>query len=192
VELARRGFRVTGVDFNPEYVASAQETAGLAKVQARFVVSDMRDFASSEGFDAAFCYFGSFGYFSDEDNHRFVRAIAANLRRGGRFLIEGHIAETLLPTYRERDWFWAGSPDTGVRVLEERHWDLETSRVEGTWTTIDDDVRSASTSIRIYAYRELRDLLHSAGFASVSVLDGKTGQRFQLGSPRALVVAQTP
>jgi O-methyltransferase involved in polyketide biosynthesis len=146
----------------------------------------------AEGFDAAFCYFGSFGYFSDEENHRFLRAIAANLRRGGRFLIEGHIAETLLPIHRERDWFWVGPPATGVRVLEERHWNLETGRVEGTWTTIDDDVRSASTSIRIYSYRELRDLLHRSGFASVSVLDGNTGQGFQLGSRRVLVVAQTP
>jgi cyclopropane fatty-acyl-phospholipid synthase-like methyltransferase len=49
VELARRGFQVTGVDFNPEYVASAQEAAGLARVHARFVVCDMRDFASRRG-----------------------------------------------------------------------------------------------------------------------------------------------
>jgi hypothetical protein len=37
----------------------------------------MREFTAAESFDAAYCYFGSFGYFSDEDDARFTRAVAA-------------------------------------------------------------------------------------------------------------------
>lgn len=193
IELARRGFRLTGVDFNPDFVAAAQANAITASVQPEFFVSDMRSFTSSDDFDAAFCYFGSFGYFSEDDDSKFVRAIATSLRAGGRFLIEGHLLETLLPIHRERDWFWAGLVGVGARVLEERSWNIETSRIETTWTTIDEaGVQSSSTSIRVYSYRELRDLLREAGFTSVNIFDGKTGQPFRLGSTRALVVAQTP
>jgi SAM-dependent methyltransferase len=193
VELARRGFHLTGVDFNPDFIATARAHAAAAEVRPNFLVSDMRAFTSSEKFDAAFCYFGSFGYFTGDGDRTFVHAVATTLRSGGRFLIEGHLLETLLPIYRERDWFWAGSTGGSTRVLEERSWDIETGRMEATWTTIDErGVQSSSTSVRIYAYRELRDLLHEAGFGSVKLLDGKTGQAFRLGATRALVVAENP
>jgi len=191
IELARRGFEVTGVDFNPDFIAAAEANAIAAQAQPRFFVSDMRAFTSADKFDAAFCYFGSFGYFTEDDDRAFVRAIATNLCPGGRFLIEGHLLETLLPIHRERDWFWTGSVGDSARVLEERSWNVETGRIETTWTTLDEaGVESSSTSIRIYGYRELRDLLHEAGFASVQLLDGKTGQAFRLGATRAIVVAR--
>src|SRR5215831_10440131 len=67
VELARRGFALTGIDFNPAHVEQARAAASAANVAVRFEVADMRDFVASDRFDAAFCYFGSFGYFSDAD-----------------------------------------------------------------------------------------------------------------------------
>lgn len=191
IELARRGFRMTGAELKPEYITLARASADATGVDVRFLINDMREFVSSDRFDAAFCYFGSFGYFSEADNLRFVRAVSAALEPGGRFLIEGHIAETLLPIYREKDWFWAGSLDNRVRVLEERSWNVETSRVDSTWTIVHESgARSAETSIRIYTYRELRALLEAADFVNVDVRDGKTGQPFHVGVPRALLVAE--
>jgi SAM-dependent methyltransferase len=191
VELSRRGFNMTGIDFKAEYVADARALAADAGVQAAFVVGDMREFASPYPFDAAFCYFGSFGYFTEDDDRKFAAAVMRALRPGGRFLIETHIMETWLPVFRERDWFWAGAEDARVRVTEERSWDATTGRVQVTWTLIDDSgSKSHVTSIRIYGYRELQSLLISAGFASVQLLDGKSGHAFRMGSPRAIVLAE--
>ncbi|HEX3596183.1 MAG TPA: class I SAM-dependent methyltransferase [Polyangiaceae bacterium] len=193
VELARRGYRLTGADFNEDHVSRARDAARVANVSVDFVVGDMRDYTTEARFDGAFCYFGSFGYFDDADDERFARRVAQVLRPGGRFLIEGHIAETLLPMLRERDWYWAGGEDAKLRVLEERALKLETSRIDVTWTIVDDGgAHSSAVSIRLYTYRELRDLLRRAGFASVDVFDGKTGQAFELGARRALVVARAP
>jgi len=190
VELAKRGYRLTGVDLRPEYVAQAEAAAAEARVEARFAVGDMRELASEQKHDAAFCYFGSFGYFNDSENLRFARAVVRALAPTGRFLIEGHIAETLLPVFRERDWFWAGSERERVRVLEERTWDLDSGRVESTWTLAGDAGLSAlRISIRVYTYRELKALLESAGFSRVRALDGKTGEPFAMGAARAIVVA---
>jgi SAM-dependent methyltransferase len=191
VELARRGFEMTGVDFNSEYLNIARASAAHANVSPRFLTCDMREFASSEQFDAAFCYFGSFGYFLEEDDEKFARAVAQSLRSEGKFLIEGHLAETLLPIFRERDWVWLGPPDRGVRLIQDRTWNVESGRVENNWTIIDvDGTQSSETSMRIYTYRELKRLLQRAGFSSVSLLDGRTGQAFRLGANRALVVAE--
>jgi len=191
IELARRGFRVTGVDFKAQYIELARSRAAHAAGAPRFVVADMRDFVSTDVFDAAFCYFGSFGYFWGEDDLRFVRAVHGALKPGGRFVVEGHIAETLLPVYRERDWFWADPPQNSRQVLEERAWNVESSRVEATWTIIDDDgTQTATTSIRIYSFRELQALLELGGFANVIGRDGKTGGPLRVGSPRALIIAE--
>jgi SAM-dependent methyltransferase len=191
VELAKRGFELTGVDFSPEYIETARASAAEANVAPHFLVSDMREFASSDRFDAAFCYFGSFGYFLEEDDEKFARAVAQSLRPGRRFLIEGHLAETLLPIFRERDWIWIGNPERGVRLLQDRTWDIESGRIENVWTIVDGDgIQSSESSMRIYTYPELSQLLRRAGFGSVTLLDGRTGKEFRIGTTRALVVAE--
>jgi SAM-dependent methyltransferase len=192
VELGRRGFHVTGVDLKAEFIADARAAAATAGIPAEFLVSDMREFALPEPFDAAFCYFGSFGYFSGEGDARFLRAVARALRPGGRFLLDTHLMETLLPAFRERDWFWADAAQSR-RVVEERTWHVETGRVEVTWTVHDDQgASSAKSSMRIYSFPELRRLLESVGFADVEGHAGITGGPLRLGSRRAAIVATLP
>ena len=191
VELAQRGYRVTGVEYNADYLAQARASALQAGVEVRLLQGDMRDFSAVEEFDAAFCYFGSFGYFGEGDNRKFAQAVLRSLRRGGRFLIDTHLAETLFPIHQQREWFWAGAPERGVRVTEERRFDVNTGRMEVTWTIIDPSgTQSSHGSMRIYSYRELRELLGRAGFASVQVFCGASGGAFRLGAPRAIVVAR--
>ncbi len=137
VELARRGFRMTGVDFGEEFVTEARSAASDAGVNADFLVGDMREFTTREPFDAAFCFFGSFGYFSESDDEKFARAVVSSLRAGGRFAVDAHITETLLPVFQERAWHWTGEPGASARVLEERRWDPEAGRAEVCWTVVD-------------------------------------------------------
>jgi cyclopropane fatty-acyl-phospholipid synthase-like methyltransferase len=104
IELARRGYRSTGVDFNPNAVAVAEQRATTAGVDVDFSCADMRALEYHEEFDAAICFFGSFGYFGDAENAEFVHRVARALRPGGRFLIDTHVTESLYPQFRERDW----------------------------------------------------------------------------------------
>jgi hypothetical protein len=93
--------------------------------------------------------------------------------------------------FKERDWHWVGTPEASPRVLEERRWDVEAGRIEVRWTIVDDaGAQTTPSSIRIYSYREVRDLLRRAGFATVRVLDGSNGGEFRVGARRAIVVAQ--
>jgi SAM-dependent methyltransferase len=191
VELARRGFLMTGVDFVEEFIGQARTAASDARVTAEFLTGDMREFTTDEPFDAAFCFFGSFGYFSESDDERFARAVAKSLRAGGRFAVDAHLVETLLPLFKERDWFWGGEPGASAQVVEERRWDLDQGRIQGSWTVVDAaGVHRSKSSIRIYSYREMTELFRRAGFATVNILDG-TGAELRVGARRALVVAQT-
>jgi len=110
------------------------------------------------------------------------------LKPGGRLLIEGHIAESLLPIYQPHGWFRVDD----VVVLEERRLDMDTSRIESTWTFLRDATQSESrsSSMRVYTFHELASLLRGAGFGEVEAFDSTTGEPFELTrTTRAAVVA---
>ena len=63
VTLAKRGFRVTGVDLSPFLLRKARERARAENVDVEWVQEDMRRFVRPESFDLAISLFTSFGYF---------------------------------------------------------------------------------------------------------------------------------
>jgi SAM-dependent methyltransferase len=189
IELARRGFRSTGLDFNPNATAVAATRAAAAGVEPCFMTGDMRELSAVEEYDAVVNFFTSFGYFSDEENLDFARRVARALRPGGRFLLDLHVAESVYPTFRERDWSWIRK-DPPLRVLEERRLDLDSSRIESTWSFIgDDETVTRRTSLRLYSYRELQSLLKQAGFSRLQAFETGKMEPFRLGSARLSLIA---
>jgi SAM-dependent methyltransferase len=65
VELARRGWGVTGIDFVPKALRRARERAGKAGVDVRLVEGDVTDLAPA-GVDSGFRLLVDFGCFHDE------------------------------------------------------------------------------------------------------------------------------
>ena len=65
-------------------------------------------------------------------------------------------------------------------------------RREATWTFVRDDgpVETARSSIRIYSYKELRELLEAAGFCNFRDFLTGTEQPFRMGSQRLSIVAE--
>ena len=55
VELARRGYQVTGVDISSGMLIEAKKAAQEAKVQVEWIHSDATQFISDELFDVALC-----------------------------------------------------------------------------------------------------------------------------------------
>ncbi|MCA9605668.1 MAG: class I SAM-dependent methyltransferase [Myxococcales bacterium] len=91
---ARRGARVTGVDFSGAAIAKARELAAEAGIDARFVESEVTrapEALEGERFDLVFTSWGVLGWLPDLD--AWGRAVAALLAPNGVF----HLAE-LHPT----------------------------------------------------------------------------------------------
>ncbi|MDQ3388448.1 MAG: class I SAM-dependent methyltransferase, partial [Gemmatimonadota bacterium] len=88
-ELARAGFRVTGLDLSETLLARARRRAQAAGVEVEWVRADMREIPGAGGYDAVLSLFSSLGYFlSDEEDLRVLRGARAALRPGGWFLLE--------------------------------------------------------------------------------------------------------
>jgi SAM-dependent methyltransferase len=150
----------------------------------------MREIEDVEKFDAAVCWWGSFGYFDDAGDARFARSVARALRPGGTFVIDMNLVESLLPQWQSRGAWRVGE----VWVVEERVLDLRTSRTEVEWTFLSSGQPAVSrhSSIRLYTFRELDALLRDAGFAAVDAYDQATGEPFAVGAGmrRVTVVAR--
>jgi SAM-dependent methyltransferase len=182
VALARRGYRVTGVDFSETELARARAAAAAAGVVADFICQDMRDMEFAGEFDLAVNLYSSIGYFSDDEDRllldRFWRALAPS----GEFVLDT----------RNRDHFVRHvTPEEtvgGVRI--EQVFDPETSRVRGVWRRADTGRLIGETEFRLYAAHELRAMLRPERWRRVDLYGGLDGSPFVLDAPRLVLIAR--
>ena len=189
IPLALMGMRVTGMDATDSYIRSAEREAAEKGVSVRFICRDMRRVGIDGAFDAAFNWFTSFGYFSDEENLLSLRSIFYALAPGGRFAVELMNKTWLLAHWNAKSEQTAGD----ITLTSEGTFDEETSRINSCWTLEKGKEKATNNcSIRAYNGTELRALLREAGFAEVKVFDAKTLKRFTRHSQRIIAFGKRP
>ena len=127
---ARRGARVTGVDFSPEAIATARKLAERAGIQATFVESDVYalDDAGLGTFDIVHTSYGVLSWLPDLD--AWARIIVRHLAPGGLFhLVENHpLVEMLHDDGVSFAWPYLA---TGVPIRLESHASYAGPMAEG-------------------------------------------------------------
>jgi SAM-dependent methyltransferase len=188
LELARRGFMVTGVDRTAVYLEQARRKAGHEGLAVEFVQADMRDFRRPDAFDLALSLFTTFGYFEEAaDNELVLANVHASLRAGGTLLIDMTGKEVLARKFQPRDWV----EQDGVFLLEERRVIDDWRRVENTWTVFDGEERRAFTFRHwLYAASELDAMLRAAGFGAVALYGDLGGRPYDHEAGRLVAVAR--
>lgn len=191
VELASRGFKVTGVDRTRDYLADAHKLARRRKVDVEFVLADMRKFRRAGAFDAAINMFTAFGYFKNKaDDFRVLKNLYASLRPGGVLLIDVMGKERIAKIFNPRTWH--RQPD-GTIVLEERWLEQDFSWIENIWTLIRGGrAKSFNLSHRLYTAVELGDLLRKAGFGRIKAFGTLDGKPYNQDAQRLILVARKP
>jgi SAM-dependent methyltransferase len=190
IELARRGYEVTGVDLSPFLLKVADERARADGIRVRWLEGDMRQPIAGERFDIVLNLFTSLGYFADEaDDRKVVDAAATVLVPGGRFLLEVINGERLMARFEEREWFTVGE----AAVVERRSLDRSARRmvVERTVTT-PNDTEINLHAIRLYNGRDVSAILRSSGFGRVDLYGDWNGEPLTSDSLRVLAVGTMP
>ena len=188
LELARRGYRVTGVDRTGYYLDQAREKAAADGLVVEFFEADMREFRRPQGFDMALNLFTTFGYFEDaSQNMRVLRNIYDSLRGGGLFIIEMMGKEILPRIFRQRNW----SEHGGVIWLEERKVTRNWSWLVSRWIFVSGD-RRVEYEFGHWSYSavELAQMLREAGFSDVTIYGGLDGRPYDHNAERLTAVAR--
>jgi SAM-dependent methyltransferase len=180
LELAARGYRVTGVDNSDDMLARARDSAASASASIEYHVRDMRNIdLGGHRFDAATCLFDSIGYVATTAGViETLGSIYEHLRPDAVVVIEYWHAAAMLRLYdpvRVRRWETADSDierisETVLRASEQLadvHYTIREFRRDGTVVSL-----SETHTNRYFLCEEMDQLLRTAGFVPLARYSG--------------------
>jgi SAM-dependent methyltransferase len=190
LDMARRGYRVTGVDFNARYLERAAADAKARGLAVTWTHADMREIDADAEFEGAYSFFTSFGYFSDVENERVIERVARALKPGGRFVLDMVNRDWLLTHPHQRTWT---QRDDGALLMEETDLDLVRSRVIARQILIAQEGGARVTKeyeLRAYTAAELGALLERHGLEVRDVWGGADRSPYSIESRRLVLLAE--
>jgi len=168
VELARRGYEVTGVDITEEYIKAAKDWASKEQLQVTFIHDDIRNIHFTNEFDVVINVAdGAIGYLeNDDENLKIFDRISAALRPCGKHFMDICNAEFAVDRFPMRTWEICKKAVS----LPEFDWDPENKRMlYGGWglkfgeIALPPENTEAHSSIRLYTIDELDRILSERG-----------------------------
>jgi 2-polyprenyl-3-methyl-5-hydroxy-6-metoxy-1,4-benzoquinol methylase len=195
IELARRGYDVTGLDLSPSQLERAEEKAKAAGVRVKFIRKDARafDFQGRFGLVIMLCE-GAFPLMeTDEMNYRILENCANSLRKGGKFIFS--TLNALYPLVSSLKKFLdEGAVGTRTSKIT---FDIATLREDSVLEVKDDNGKEKTLhcSERFYMPSELSWMLKTLGFRKVEIFGGTIGKFSRKAKPspkefELLVVAE--
>ncbi len=169
IELAKRGFKVTGVDLSPGMLAEGRRSAEQAGVEVDFVQADAQKWVAPEPFEAGICLCeGGMGLIEkgeDAEAHdgSILRNIAASLKPNAPFLLTALNGYSIIRQMKD-EHVAAGRFDPATMYADyEDQWDLP----EGP--------RIMQVHERLFIAPEMVRMLRAAGFVVDNVFGGTAG-----------------
>lgn len=183
IQLADRGFDVTGIDLSQPSIAKAQQSE---RDNLHFMVHDMRNPFYINYFQFAFNFFTSFGYFGNpRDNQMAAKSFATALRKDGILVLDylnfEYTAAHLIPeetVEREQVTFYIRRKlEDGYFVKEIRFHDVDGSE------------RIYTERVSAFQLSDFQRIFQNAGLALVNTYgDYKLGHYNAADSPRLILI----
>lgn len=188
VELAKRGYQVTGVDISSGMLTEAQKAAKEAEVKVEWVQADATEFTSAKLFDAAICLCeGAFCLLGKDDDPlqrdlNILRRIYTILKPGAQFILTTLNGYAMIRRFSQKD-------------TENGRFD-PTTLVETSTIEYDTPERRKSVLVRERGYvpTELAILFRLAGLEVEHIWGGTAGnwgrRQVELDEIEVMVIAR--
>ena len=196
IELTKRGYQVTGIDFSEGQLKRAREKAEKEGLSIPFLRQDARNLPFKKEFDVVImlCEGGFPLMETDEMNFEILKNASEALEDHGKFIFT--TLNGLFPLFHSINEFHDREEDEGARYLSET-FDLMTMRDRNVTTFIDDDGKELELlcNERYYLPSEITWLLKSLGFKTIDIFGAALGaysrkDTLQTEDYEMLVIAQ--
>jgi len=177
IELASRGYHLTGVDLSESQLARAREKAEAAGVTIDFQQQDARNLPFQAEFDLAImlCEGGFPLMETDEMNFEILKNATQALKADGKLIFT--TLNGLFPLYHSVEQFCAEAGGNGNATYRSNTFDLMTFR-DHNLTVIEDDSGNQmelKCNERYYVPSEITWLLKTLGYKTIDILGAKLG-----------------
>ena len=192
IELAKRGYLVTGSDLNSVHLSKAKKSADDAKVSIKFHQENMIDIQYDTEFDGLINMFYSFGFFeTEEDNLKVLEKFYESLKNGGKFLMhtDVNIPRIISGQYKTDETRDLSSGKT-LRVIDT--YNPDDKKIYGSWTIRDKESNEVKKDyiMRVYTREEFIDLCKQVGFTSFEAYGDWDKTPYTENSEDMIVVAK--
>lgn len=177
IELAKRGYNVTGIDLSESQIERAREKAKQERAGVDFLKGDARKLPFEDEFDLAimFCEGGFCLMETDEMNFAILKSAAGALKDSGKLIFT--TLNGLFPLHHSMEKFYAAANKEGQAVCMDNRFDLMTFRDHNVTIVVDDlgNEKELISNERYYVPCEITWQLKTIGFKKIDIFGAKLG-----------------
>ncbi len=188
IELAKQGFKVTGIDATQDFLDIAVQKAQEAQVNVTFKQQDMRELNYNQEFAAVINMFAAFGYFTDDENANIIKLITNALQPQGLFLIDLLNRDWMVRNNLNRYWRHPSGEyvlsykvqlENGIATMKRQL----INQITGTKIQYD-------FILRAYSLPEMANIFSHSGLSILETYGGFDGRPYSSETPRMIILAK--
>lgn len=197
IEMARRGYTITGIDLSESLLEKAKEKARQNQVKVDFQHHDARNLPFEKEFDLAImmCEGGFPLMETDEMNFEILKNVSNSLKGKSKFIFT--TLNGLFPLFNSINDFHGEHKVEGNATYDSHGFDLMTFRDHNTTKVVDDNgvEKELACNERYYVPSEITWLLKSLGFTKIDIFGATLGafsreDRLKTNDFEMLVIAE--
>lgn len=177
IPMAKKGFKVTGVDIGSLYIEDAKKRADRNRVSVDFMQGDMRKLGRKVHgkFDIVLSVWTSIGYYGKKTDEKLFQSIARLMKRRGLFLILNTMSQEYLTNHYCTNLF--NETNRYVVLHKDNEFDRFHSVNKEKWVFYEKTgkdlkyVDELGLSLRIYSLAEMVEMAERAGLRFVEAYD---------------------
>ena len=188
IELARRGYEVSGIDPSAALIAEARKRAAEVGVSVDFRLEWGERFSADQAYDAAICLFTSLGQITEQgENSGLVGRVFAALKPGAPFVVEVPQRETAVRQLKAQEKLGGGRR---VAIVQRTYDDNAQVVSEEFRIVREREQRTYLLKYKLFDCSEIEALLTRAGFINISAYGDYQGTDLRSEDPSMVLVAR--
>ena len=194
IDLAKQGFRVTGIDISQRAIEIAKSKSS----EAVYLVGDIRTFESNIIFDSAYAHNSTMAYFNDESEFSSALSnINSLIKTGGLFVFDYFYPINLLEQNKYEQNLHQTKRVDGLTLEKYSEHEIDVKnqihREKSTYVVSDETdskIFHATETLKYYEPEQITDILKTEDFSEVLLFDRDTYTSLTNSSIGIYVVAK--